>query len=92
MFKVRRFAEGKLTVFAISGRLQDENLKQLEVLLGTNLQRAVLDLEEVSLAGREVIRFLARCEENGAQLRNCPGYICEWIAKERAGGNLDGPS
>ena len=83
MFKVRRFVEGEFTVFAISGRLEDENLGQLEILLKGAPQKMVLDLEEVTLVGRDAIRFLARRVEKGMQLRNCPAYIREWIARER---------
>lgn len=85
MFKVRRFAEGEFTVFAISGRLEDENLGQLEILLEGDPRKMVLDLEEVSLVGRETIQFLARFEEKGARFRNCPAYIREWIAREHGG-------
>jgi hypothetical protein len=26
--------------------------------------------------------FLARCEENGIRVENCPAYIREWILRE----------
>lgn len=83
MFKVTRFTDREFTVFAISGRLEGENLRQLRVVLGTDLHNVVLDLEEVSLAGREGVRFLARCQKDGARLQNCPAYIRGWIARER---------
>ncbi len=38
-----------------------------------------LDLEEVRLVAREVIRFLADCEARGIKLKNCPSYVREWM-------------
>jgi hypothetical protein len=29
--------------------------------------------------------FVARSEDHGTELRNCPPYIREWVARERAG-------
>jgi hypothetical protein len=66
----------------LSGRIETENLTQLEALITTDLKRAVLDLEEVSLVNREVVRFLAQCEANGIKIQNCPAYIREWITRE----------
>jgi hypothetical protein len=40
----------------------------------------ILDIREVRLVDRDAIAFLSHC---GAELRNCPLYIREWI--ERAG-------
>jgi len=49
---------------------------------GRNL---VLDLGNVKLVDRGAVRFLARHEARGTTLRNCPGYIREWILRERNG-------
>jgi len=82
MLKIQRFASGDSVVFALSGRIETENLTQLEALITTDLKPAVLDLKEVNLVSREAVRFLAQCEDNGIKLQNCPGYIREWIACE----------
>jgi hypothetical protein len=66
----------------LSGRIETENLTQLEALVTTDLKRAVLDLKEMNLVSREVVRFLAKCEDNGVKIQNCPAYIREWIARE----------
>jgi len=29
------------------------------------------------------VRFLALCESNGIELRNCPLYMREWIFREK---------
>lgn len=82
MLKIQRFASGDSVIFALSGRIETENLTQLEALVTSDLKRAVLDLKEVNLVSREVVRFLARCEANGVKIQNCPAYIREWIARE----------
>jgi len=43
----------------------------------------VLDLEDLRLVDRGVVRFLGVCELNGTELRHCSPYIREWILKER---------
>lgn len=85
MLKIKRVREGKFSVLAISGRIEDENLNQLEALCEAEPKNVIFDLEEVSLVGRGAINFLARCEAGGATLRNCPAYVREWIANQRAG-------
>ena len=47
------------------------------------MQRIVLDLEEVTLVDRDVVRFLGVSEEEGIELVNCSPYIRDWIVRER---------
>ena len=82
MLKIQRFASGESVIFALSGRIEIGNIAQLEALITTDLKRAVLDLKEVNLVSREVVRFLAQCEHDGIKIQNCPAYIREWMARE----------
>jgi hypothetical protein len=41
-----------------------------------------LDLGEVTLVNRAVVDFLRRYEAIGIELRRCPSWIREWIARE----------
>ena len=41
-----------------------------------------LELGEVTLVDAETVRFLAEAEAGGAELRNCPLFIREWIRRE----------
>jgi hypothetical protein len=43
-----------------------------------------IDLKNVILADREFVKFLAQRELNGTEIRNCPGYIREWVTREQA--------
>jgi hypothetical protein len=50
-------------------------------LIGEGGHGEVLDLMEVMLVDRDVVTFLAACERKGVELRNCPAFLQEWIAK-----------
>ena len=83
MLKVQRSANGDV-VFTVSGRLEANNVSELSALLATEApgRNLVLDLKDVVLVDRDVVRFLRAREGNGIALRNCPPYIREWIARE----------
>ncbi len=51
--------------------------------LQTNYCDIVVDLKDVSLVGRDVMSFLARCEADGVKLENCAPYIREWMEREK---------
>jgi hypothetical protein len=67
----------------LSGRIEEEQLSQLETLLKNESESVVLDLEDVRLVHREAVQFLLKCEDGGIELRNCPSYVREWIEKGR---------
>ena len=83
MLKIQRSANGEV-VFTVSGRLGADNVSDLSELLGAEStgRAVVLDLKHVVLVDREIVRFLRACEGDGIELRNCPPYIREWIARE----------
>jgi hypothetical protein len=41
-------------------------------------------LKDLMLVDRDAVSFLERCEADSIKLTNCPGYIREWIRRERA--------
>lgn len=83
MRKIQRFGNGEV-VFTVSGRLEEGNVNELSALLTAERtdRPLALDLKDVVLVDRDVVRFLRRCEANGIELRNCPPYIRAWIAQE----------
>lgn len=85
MLKIRRSEDNGIAVFALSGRIEEQHVSELqELLAGEPEAKAALDLEEVRLVDRQAVRFLAACEARGIRLRNCPSYVREWI---ETGGN-----
>ena len=83
MFRVRKSSNGE-TLFALSGRMDSENVTELESLIRAegNGRRIVIDLRDVTLAGEDGIIFLAHCEAGNITLVNCPPYIREWITRQ----------
>ena len=83
MLKIDRSSNGDI-VFVVSGRLQPDSVAQLSTLLAAETagRALVLDLKDLLLADREVVRFLRACEGQGILLRNCPPYIRIWMASD----------
>ena len=80
--KVVRLVERDDSVLLhISGHLQEAHVSMIEELTAKETDPVVLDLEEVTLVDREVVRLLAACDARGIGLRNCPAFIREWMSK-----------
>jgi len=82
ILKIDRGSEKGRTILRLSGRIQSEQLEQLKSQM-EGIPEVVLDLNDVKLVDRDVVRFLRVCELNGTELRHCCPYIREWILKER---------
>jgi len=85
---IQRSVKRDDATFFLSGRISGEELAELQRVFKAEVQdhRIVLDLKEVKLVNLDAVRFLAHCEENGIQLKNCPAYIREWILREELRG------
>ena len=83
MLKIQRNANGDV-VFTVSGRLAADHVSELTALLAAEPtgRALVLDLKDVVLVDRDIVRFLRARQGEGVALRNCPPYIREWIARE----------
>ena len=86
MLRIQRSANGQV-VFTLSGRLDEEDIAQVETLIRSeaNGLGIVLDLKDLILVGREAISFLERCETDGITLKNCARYVRELITRQRRG-------
>jgi anti-anti-sigma regulatory factor len=84
-FRIETAARGGLTVFILSSRIEAAAIAELRrfLELQTDYRNIVIDLKDVSLVGRDVLGFLARCEVDGVKIENCPRYIREWIEREK---------
>jgi len=74
-----------LTVFILSGRIEKEAIAELRRLfeLQTDYREIVLDLRDVGVVDRDVMRFFMRCEADGVHFENCASYIREWMEREK---------
>jgi hypothetical protein len=84
-FRIETAARGRLTVFILSGRVEKEAIALLRKLFErqTDYQDIALDLKDVCMIDREVMRFFASCEAEGVKIENCAPYIREWMKRER---------
>jgi ABC-type transporter Mla MlaB component len=84
-FRIETAARGRLTVFILSGRLEKQAIAELMRLFEhqTDRRDVVLDLNNVGVVDREVMRFLMSCEADGVKLENCAPYIREWMETEK---------
>ena len=80
MLRTRRTGNGQV-LFTLSGRIETDDIKQLQELLAaeTSGQQRVLDLRDVTLVNEDAVRFLGRCEADGIKLKNCPLHVRKWI-------------
>jgi anti-anti-sigma regulatory factor len=85
MLRIQRSGNGEV-VFKLSGRIEQENVAELQALIGAEVtgKHMVLDLKDVILVGQDGIVFLAKCEGTGTPLANCPAYVREWITRQRS--------
>jgi hypothetical protein len=86
MLRIQRSGNEEV-IFTLSGRMDEEDIAELETLVRSEAdgRRIVLDLKDLTLAGRDAINFLERCEADGITLKSCTGYIREWITRQRNG-------
>jgi hypothetical protein len=84
MLRIERSANGQV-VFTLSGRMQTEDIEQVQQLLGVETpgQLVMFDLRDVTLVNQDAVTFLADCEVKGIKLESCPLHIRNWIDQEK---------
>ena len=81
--RIEKDSDGQTTTLRLIGRMRPEHIEELRAQIEAGGTSVTLDLNEVSLVGLDVIRFLAACQTEGISLVHCSRYINNWIAKER---------
>ena len=71
MLKITKVSNGEV-VFKLSGRMDAENIGELEGLLSVDsgVHIIVLGLKELRLVDQDFVSFLKRCEAGRIELRN----------------------
>ena len=84
-FRIETAARGRVTVFSLCGRIEKQAIAELRRLfeLQTDCHDIILDLQDVGVVDREVMRFFMSCEADGVKLENCTPYIREWMEREK---------
>jgi hypothetical protein len=82
VLKIQRSGNGRV-VFTLSGRIETEDVKELQqpLALETAGQQLVLDLRDVTLVNQDAVTFLASCEADTITIENCPAYLRQWIER-----------
>jgi hypothetical protein len=83
MLRIDKLSGQTPTILKLSGRMQEENLSDLQREIEQCADSLNLDLKDVNLLDRRSVRFLINCESQGIQLINCPLFVQEWIICER---------
>lgn len=82
-YRIHRSVARETIVFALSGEMNTEHADRLQELLANEAdERIVLDLRDVTLVDRTAVQFLARLQDAGIRIVNCPEYVRSWIAAE----------
>ena len=84
MLRIERTTNGQV-IFTLSGRLQTDDIEQVQQLLVVEApgQPLVLDLRNVTLVNQDAVTFLAACEAKGIEIESCPLHIRTWIDREK---------
>ena len=78
----RLMTQGDVVLMSISGRLTAQDAETLRTFVERE-PGVAFDLRDLLFVDRAAIGLLAVIEASGAELRNCPLYIREWVAQER---------
>jgi hypothetical protein len=83
MLKILRTTDRNI-VFTLIGRLETKNIAEVRGLLAAEPpgQAIALDLTDLILVGRDAVRFLRSCKQDGIALRNCPPFIRIWMERD----------
>ena len=70
------------TTIRLIGHLQAEHIAHVQAEIAARRVPTVLDLDEVTLADVEAVRFLVAAERQGIVLHHCAPFIREWMNGE----------
>ena len=70
------------TTIRLIGRMRAEHVDHVRAEIAASRVPTVLDLDEVTLADVEAVRFLVTAEREGIVLHRCAPFIREWMSRE----------
>jgi pimeloyl-ACP methyl ester carboxylesterase len=71
------------TTIRLIGHLRAEHLAPVREEIAASHAPTALDLDEVTLADLDAVRFLVTVEHAGITLQHCAPFIREWMTRER---------
>jgi hypothetical protein len=79
-------------ILFISGRCVGAALDVLRDALAEGHGVTTIDLKDLRQVDRDAVRLLAISKAGGIELKNCPGFVQEWIAREKVDPGSQVPS
>lgn len=70
------------TTIRLIGHMRAEHLEHVRAEVAASRAPAALDLNEVTLADVDAVRFLVAAERQGIILQHCAPFIREWMSRE----------
>jgi hypothetical protein len=70
------------TTIRLIGRMQAEHVEHVRAEIAASRDPAALDLDELTLADVDAVRFLVTAERQGIVLQHCAPFIREWMSRE----------
>ena len=70
------------TTIRLIGHMRAEHVEHVRAEIAASRAPAALDLDELTLADVDAVRFLAAAEREGVVLRHCAPFIREWMSRE----------
>ena len=69
------------TTIRLIGRMRAEHVEHVRTEIASRAP-AALDLDELTLADIDAVRFLVTAERQGIVLQHCAPFIREWMSRE----------
>jgi hypothetical protein len=73
------------TTIRLIGRMRAEHVEHVRAEVVASHAPTALDLDEVTLADVDAVRFLVALERQGVALQHCAPFIREWMTREAGG-------
>jgi hypothetical protein len=70
------------TTIRLMGRMRADHIEHVRAEIAASCAPIALDLDEVTLADVDVVRFLVTAERQGIVLQHCAPFIREWMTRE----------
>ena len=70
------------TTIRLIGHMQAEHVSHVRAEIAASRAPTALDLDEVTLADVDAVRFLVAAEQQGIVLQHCAPFIREWMTRE----------
>ena len=70
------------TTIRLIGRMRAEHVEHVRAEITGSRAPTALDLDELTLADVDAVRYLAVAERQGVVLQHCAPFIREWVTRE----------